>query len=159
MSNFVNAFCFGKLRYFTPLLGAEIHHPPTIDPLVKALNECLRAELDAFCSTPIPLLYAGTQRLQLTQMIQNDAAKLVLSSIVNQTILGEEYLTWNGTGDGWSPLGQPWQLFTQLHLEPDQLIKRFPLSNRVRDGLFKCNFQFNYNRETALTKHQNGLSR
>jgi hypothetical protein len=62
MRNFVSAFCLGKLRYFTPLLGAEIHHKQTLDPLVKALNACLRTELDAVPTTPIPLLYAGTQR-------------------------------------------------------------------------------------------------
>jgi len=87
-------------------------------------------------------------------MIKRDAAKLVLGSIVNQTILGKEYLAWDGTGDGWSPLGQPMHTFQSLNLDPDTLLKRFPLSNRVRDGLAKCHFQYNYNREAALKKHE-----
>ena len=36
MQNFVSAFCYSKMRYLTPILGAEIHHPNTLAPLERA---------------------------------------------------------------------------------------------------------------------------
>jgi hypothetical protein len=99
MTNFITSFCYAKLRYITPLLAAEVHHPPTLQPLEIASRGCMRAELQASVTTPVPLLYAGTGRPHLGPLIRRDAAKLILSSITNRTLLGQEYLGWDGTGD------------------------------------------------------------
>jgi hypothetical protein len=82
MRNFVSAFCLGKLPYFPPLLGDEIHHKQTLDLLVKALNACLGTELDAVPTTPIPLLYAGTKRPQLQYMIKEMLLNLSLVALL-----------------------------------------------------------------------------
>jgi ribonuclease HI len=154
MRQFVSAFCLGKLRFFTPFLGAEVNNSSALDPLIKAMNSCIRTELDAVISTPIPLLYAGSHRPNIKQMIIRDSSKLILSSIANNTILGSEFLEYQGELDGWTPLGTAWNQFDTLHIDPTLLLQRSDLSITERDSLFKMKFFYRYNREEALIKHQ-----
>jgi len=153
MTNFITAFAYSKMRYLTPLLAAEIHHPETLHPLEIASRACMRAELQACKTTPVPLLYAGSMRPHLIPLIKRDAARLILSSISNQTILGREYLAWNGNYDGWTPLGTAMHTFNQLDIKPETLDRRYSLDARVRDGLLKCQIHHDYSREKAIVMH------
>ena len=78
---FMNAWVYSPLRYLTPLLGAETHHQATLQQLDKAYNLCLPTELEAFVSTPIPLLYAVTRRFPLKALIERDTSILTLRAI------------------------------------------------------------------------------
>lgn len=156
LRNFVTGFCFGKLRYFTPLLGAEVHHEPSLAPLEISVRACLRAELDACKTTPIPLLYAGTQRPLLRPLIERDSANIVIKAIASRTILGREYLSWDGMHDGWSPLGSAMLLYQKLQILPELTSPHHPLSSRVRDGVGRCHFHLNYSKDEALAMHAAG---
>ena len=136
----MDAFVFSKLRYFTPLLGAEIHHAPTLHKLGKAYNACLRAELEAFPSTPIPLLYAGTRRYPLEQLIKRDSSLHIICSIIGHTLLSKEYLAWDGTFDGWSPLGITIPVFEKVRLYDLDVQYKYPLSISMRNGLALCKY-------------------
>lgn len=114
-----NSFILGKLRYYLPFLGAEIHqnhleYPngpnPTKDllrPLRTALNHVMRTITGAYRSTPIPLLVAATNLLPLEEMIKEAALKMMTRAISTNNIIGLEYRDWthDGSGDGLSPYG------------------------------------------------------
>ena len=152
MRSFITGFCHGKLRYFTPLLGAEIHHEPTLAPLEIAIRSCLRTELDACVTTPIPLLYAGTQRPYLRNLIARDSSKAILSAIASGSPVGHEYLNWNGLHDGWSPMGLAMHTFQQLHIHPERTALVVPLNTRVRNGMGNCSFHYEYTKEEAAAR-------
>ena len=137
---FMNAWVYSPLRYLTPLLGAETHHQATLQQLDKAYNVCLRTELDAFISTPISLLYAGTRRLPLKALIERDTSILTLRAISGSTKLGTEYLDWDGTYDGWSPLGCTIPVFNSIKLYDYDIQFRYPMSISMRNGLAHCNY-------------------
>ena len=154
MTNFVSAFCFAKMKYLTPLLAAETHHPQTLAPLELATKACMRTALGALRTTPIPLLYAGTMHPQLSPKIIADATKLIVQSIANQTPLGQDYLNWDGSGDGWSPMGPAMHQLDLVQFEPGSLSTKLSIESRVRDGLFQCHFHHNYNKEQAMAMHR-----
>ena len=155
MTNFVSAFCYSKMRYLTPLLAAEIHYPQTLHPLELATRACMRVALGGFKTTPIPLLYAGSLQLRLPQLITADASKLIVQSISNQKSLGQDCLNWNGSTDGWSPMGPAMHLLDRVQFEPESLSIKLNIDNRVRDGLLRCHFHHNYTKELAKEMHLN----
>jgi ribonuclease HI len=151
---FTEGFVYAKLRYISPLLGAE--STKLLEPIEKGLRAAIRTEIGAFRSTPIALLFRGGNRLRLKQLIQRDSTRLILRSIAHQTLLGQEFLAWDGYGAGWSPYGmtkaflkdiqQPLPIITPIH----------PISIRVRDALQKCQYHFNYTKDTAVAMHTRG---
>jgi ribonuclease HI len=155
---FTEGFVYAKLRYLTPILGAEIHHKPTLEPLKKGVNAAMRTELDAFMSTPIPLLYAGSGRPRLEHMISRDSTRLILRSIAHDTQLGQDYLDWNGSGDGWTPLGTVSKTLTTISSIPANfdILPLHPLSIRVRDALQRCKYHIDYTKGQALSLHMEG---
>jgi ribonuclease HI len=150
---FTEGFVHAKLRYISPLLGAET--TKTLDPIEKGLRAALRTELGAVKTTPIPLLYKGSQSPMLKELIARDSARLILRSIAQKTILGQEYLDWDGTGDGWSPLGAAQETLSDLHLQYILPIRTIPI--RVRDAMQKCRYHVDYTKEDAMNLHTNNL--
>lgn len=147
---FMDAWVYSSLRYYTPLLGAETHHTPTLARLNKAYNVCLRVELEAFPSTPIPLLYAGTRRLPLVDLIERDSSLLIIRAISGNTQLGKEYLDWDGEYDGWSPFGCTIPMFDKIKLYDVDIQRRSTMSISVRNGLAKCKYIIPKNIRQAL---------
>ena len=152
-------FVEGKLRYYTSFLGAEMHTPliPFFRPLKIAYNEYLRVLSGAFRSTPIPILHAATRKPTLTQLIEADQTKLVLSSVAHDNLLGREYFEWDGSYDGWSPLGTAWKV--QRHISENPMVDTTNICSRVlptRDHLEKlsnCMFPITLTRDKAFQKH------
>ena len=152
-------FVEGKLRYYTSFLGAEMHTPksPFFRPLTVAYNEYLRVLSGAFRSTPIPILHAATRKPTLIQLIEADQTKLVLSSVTHDNLLGREYYEWNGSYDGWSPLGTAWKV--QRDISENPMVDTESICNRTRpthqqlENLSKCTFPNTLTREEALQKH------
>ena len=136
----MDVWVYSTLRHFTPLLGAELYHQPTLAQLDKAYNLCLRTELEAFPSTPITLLYAGTRRLPLDTLIGRDTSVLLIRAISGSTKLGTEYLDWDGTYDGWPPLGCTIPIFDSIKLYDRYVQYQYPFSISIRDGLAKCTY-------------------
>ena len=134
---FTEGFVHSKLRYVSPLLGPEAHHyPESLDPLEKGLRAAIRTEIGAFRSTPIPLLFQGAQRPLLRQLIERDATRLIIRSVAHNTILGQEYQEWDGSGDGLSPLDTAQSILDDLGIPNGAvLIPIRPISIRVRDAL------------------------
>ena len=151
----INGYIGGKLRFYTPWLGADIYKPlVTLDPLIKAYNQVMRVKCQAICTTPISLLHAGSRMPLLTALIKQDCTKLVLSSIAANNQLGKEYLSWNGKGDGWSPLGCAWECLRSLVPETFTSIQdRVIIPIAQLEQLYKCNFCVLENRERALKLH------
>jgi ribonuclease HI len=140
MGKFTEGFILGKLRYISPLLGAELHDDAKlIQSLTTAYRSVLRTELAACRTTPIPLLHAGSQRWELPFIIQKDSLRLIISSISNSTLLGQEFISWDGFADGWSPLGLPNDTLNTLNL-PSPITVRCPLDTSIRDSLYQCSF-------------------
>ena len=155
-----NGFIGGKLRYYTPWIGADLHNLDTkLSPLVKAYNQIMRTICGALRTTPISLLHAASRLPPLSAIIQQDCTKLVLNSIASNTILGWEYQDWNGSGDGWSPFGCAWNCFWSI-LPPtfNSVQDRLKPTIAELDLLFQCKFHICKTREDALQHlHQNKL--
>jgi ribonuclease HI len=156
MERFVNGFVCGKLRFFTPFLGAEIHDPTFLKPIELAYRELQRTETGAVRTTPIPLLQAATRRPSLINLIQTDTTNMIVSSIANSTLLGDEYRKWRGLYDGWTPLGTASNLLARTLPGIDSFVKKEPIPRNVQDGLFNCSFQIPTNRREALLLHLAG---
>jgi ribonuclease HI len=156
---FTEGFVHAKLRYVSPLLGPEAYHSPeSLDPLEKGLRAAIRTELGAFRSTPIPLLYQGAQRPLLKQLIERDATRLVLRSVAQNTVLGQEYQEWDGFGDGRSPLDTAQSVLEDLDIPNNAVLLPIrPISIRVRDALQRCQYYYTYSKEDALRMHANNL--
>ena len=159
----VNGYVGGKLRYYTPWLGTDIQpgNESNISPLIKAYNQMMRIKCNAICTTPIPLLHAGSRMPLLSSIIKRDSTRMILSSVASNNLLGREYLEWYGFGDGWTPLGCTWR--TLRHSVPDSYNT---IQNQLKPTLFlleqvaKCKFKIGEDRETALKLHsQNSLLR
>jgi ribonuclease HI len=153
---FTEGFVHAKLRYVSPLLGAEIHHTPTLDPLEKGYRAAIRTELGALFSTPIPLLYAGAQRLLLKDLIKRDTTRLILRSVAQSSLLGQEFQEWDGSGEGWTPLGTAQAVLDELRLSDSAIMLVRPIPLRVRNALQTCEYHFNYTKKDALASHANG---
>ena len=145
LERFGAGFVEGKLRYYTSFLGAEIHSPlsKSFKPIRTAYNNYLRVLSGAFRSTPIPLLHAATRKPTLVQLIEADQTKLVLSSIAHGNLLANEYETWDGMYDGWSPLGTAWKVMRDIHdnpnLDTDNIsCRQLPTSEQVCKCKCKC---------------------
>jgi ribonuclease HI len=159
LERFIEGFVCGKLRYYTPFLGADAHENSEIlKPLRKAYKELMRTETGAVRTTPIPLLQAGTRRPSLTNQIAADTTTMVMSSIANDNILGEEYISWNGEFDGWTPLGKAWEMLRTVAPDYESVMPLIPISRTIRDGMYKCTFRIPSTRAEAITLHsQNQL--
>jgi ribonuclease HI len=152
---FTEGFVHAKLRYISPLIGGE--HVSALEPLRKSYQAAIRTELGAFRSTPIPLLYLGAQRPTLDELIQRDTARLVLRSIAQNSLLGKEYLEWDGEGTGYSPLGAAHTALYGINHDNPSIIPIRPISLRIRDAILKCQFHFTYTKEEAMVLHSNHL--
>jgi hypothetical protein len=153
LERFVNGFVCGKLRFFTPFLGAEIHDPTFLKPIELAYRELQRTEIAAVRTTPIPLLQAATRRLSLINLIKTDTTNMVVSSISNDTILGDEYTKWTGLYDGWTPLGAASNLLEEVLPGIESFVKKVTIPRQIRDGLFNISFRIPSNRREALLLH------
>jgi ribonuclease HI len=159
LERFIEGFVCGKLRYFTPILGAETcENSEILKPLMLAYKELMRTETGAVHTTPIPLLQAGTRRPSLLNMIASDTTNLVMSSVANGNILGDEYVSWNGDYDGWTPLGKAWEMLRRVAPDYESVVPQTHIPRSVRDGMYKCNFRIPPTREEAIRLHsQNQL--
>ena len=150
----VNGYIGGKLRYYTPWLGTDIHdtNRVVLDPLVKAYNQMMRIVCQAVCTTPISLLHAGSRMPPLASIIRRDSTRLVLSSISANTILGQEYTSWNGVGDGWSPLGCAWNtLENYVPSTYESIQEKIKPTLSTLDMVAKCNFKLAEDRDHAFS--------
>ena len=95
-----SGFIGGKLRYYTPWIGADLHNSTKLDPLVKAYNQMMRIMCQAICTTPISLLHAGSRFPLLSDVIKQDCTRMVLSSIASNNQLRKDCISWDGKGDG-----------------------------------------------------------
>ena len=147
-----NGFIGGKLRYYTPWIAADLNSLDTkLSPLVKAYNQIMRTICGALRTTPISLLHAASRVPTLSAIIQQDCTKLVLNSIASNTLLGREYLEWNGSNDGWSPLGCAWNCFWSiLPATFNSVQDRIKPTIAELDLLFQCKFNICKTREDAL---------
>ncbi len=159
LERFIEGFVCGKLRYFTPILGAEARENSEIlKPLKLAYKELMRTETGAVRTTPIPLLQAGTRRPSLLNMIASDTTNMVMSSVAYGNILGDEYVSWNGDYDGWTPLGKAWEMLRRVAPDYESVVPQTHIPRSVRDGMYKCNFRIPPTREEAIRLHsQNQL--
>lgn len=157
----ISGFVGGKLRYYTPWLGADTQDTMrvTLDPLVKAYNQLMRTMCQAIRTTPISLLHAGSRMPLLTSVIQRDCTRLVLSSLAANTILGQEYSAWDGTGDGWTPLGCAWKTLRDWIPDAYKTIQfREKPSIEVLNNMSMCHFNVCKDRKLALYRlEQNQL--
>jgi ribonuclease HI len=156
LERFIEGFVCGKLRFYTPLLGAETHHSDLLKPLELAYRELMRTELGAVRTTPIPLLQAGTRRPSLKNVIAADAANMIVSSIANKTILGREYLSWDGYGDGWSPFGLAQDTLRSATADYTLTAPKEMVQRSVKDGIFNCSFKIPDSRKEAMLLHMKG---
>ena len=147
-----NGFIGGKLRFYTPWISADLHNLNTkLSPLIKAYNQIMRVVCGAICTTPISLLHAGSRMPPLSAIIQQDCTRLVLSSVASNTQLGSDYLSWDGFGDGWSPLGCAWScLRLVVPAAFDSIQDRLKPSIAELDLLYKCNFKICNDRDEAI---------
>jgi ribonuclease HI len=159
LERFIEGFVCGKLRYYTPILGADARENSEIlKPLIQAYKELMRVETGAVRTTPIPLLQAGTRRPSLANLIANDTTTTVMSSIANGNILGDEYVSWNGEYDGWTPLGKAWEMLREVAPDYESVVPQTPIPRLTRDGLYQCSFRIPSTREEAIKLHaQNRL--
>ena len=150
----VNGYIGGKLRYYTPWLGTDIHDVNRIvlDPLIKAYNQMMRIVCQAVCTTPIALLHAGSRMPLLSSIIRRDSTRLVLSSIAANNILGQEYTSWDGVGDGWSPLGCAWNTLAKyVPSTYESIQEKIKPTLSTLDMVAKCSFKIAEDREHALS--------
>eukprot|EP00474_Spongospora_subterranea_P007735 CRZ08193.1 hypothetical protein [Spongospora subterranea] len=73
-------------------------------PMEIAYNDYMRTYTGSFISTPITLLHAISGFPLLRDKITTETTMTVLAAQANGTLLGREYIEWNGEGDGWTPL-------------------------------------------------------
>jgi len=158
LERFIEGFVCGKLRYYTPILGAETNQNEILKPLILAYKELMRTETGAVRTTPIPLLQAGTRRPSLQNLIAFDTTNMVMSSVANGNILGDEYISWNGEYDGWTPLGKAWEMLRTVAPDYESVVPLVPIPRKIRDGLSQCEFKIPATREAAIKLHsQNKL--
>lgn len=155
ISTVVQGFVLGKLRYYTPWLGADVgeYSQMLLDPLTKAYNQVMRVFCSAICTTPIALLHAGSRFPELETIIQRDCTRLVLSSVASNTLLGQEYLSWNGEGNGLSPLGCAWR--TLINHVPESFTEiqdRTKPDSDTLDKLEQCVFTICEDKNEAKTR-------
>lgn len=155
METFYQGFVGGKIRYYTPWLGAEFHSN-TFGKVCTAINTGQRLLLQACPSTPIPLLYGATRNPTISTTIEIDATNMVLSAIARDTILGQEYLEWNGEGDGWSPLGASWKVLREIAFEQDSISPQVRLNRSELDSLANCRFKILQDRNEAIEANRTG---
>jgi ribonuclease HI len=156
MERFVEGFVCGKLRFYAPFLGAETHHPVLLKPLQLAYNEIMRTELGAVKTTPLPLLQAGTRRPSLTNLIATSAATMIKSSIANNNILGKEYLSWDGTFDGWSPYGKAWELLRSATPDFKAISAKSQIPSNILEKIYRCSFRIPATIKEALKLQSEG---
>jgi len=151
---FCNALIQSKLNYFLPLMGME--SPQLLHPLEIAWRETLRVITGALRSTPIPLLHHRSGLPPLKELIEEQAGRtwLQAKSALNN-LLRDEYLTWNGVGDGWSPLGAHWRADEFLTPLIRQTEAPRHLTIRQLDILYKCKFNMASSKTAAMKLYNN----
>ena len=117
----------------------------------------MRTTTGCFISTPTPILHGASRLPLLEDKIITDTTVCILQAIASNTLLGQEYLEWNGEYDGWTPMGTAWAALRNRIPTPIQntiQTRTLPPASHL-DHLAKCKFRLP-SKDRARRKHEQG---